>query len=288
MSDITRQRPGQPDADAQRLLELLSDRATGDLAASDRDELDSLLRRVPPLTDSMGRPITPESVDSVVGSLMLAFGAQPAAIPADARERLLVRGREIAREAGALGGAASRTSPPPVQRRPGSGPFAFIGWLAAAAAITIAFVLNYRAQPPVLRPPLTSLRAALLDRPGTVTAEWLPQQPYDAQKVTGDVVWNNATQEGYMRFKNLAAMDPSKEQFQLWIFDKTRDDKFPVDGGVFDLDAATLDPATGEYVVRINSTLPIREPAAFAVTVEKPGGVVVSDRSRVVTLAPVK
>ena len=91
-----------------------------------------------------------------------------------------------------------------------------------------------------------------------------------------------------MRFKNLAAMDPSKEQFQLWIFDKTRDDKFPVDGGVFDLDAATLDPATGEYVVRINSTLPIREPAAFAVTVEKPGGVVVSDRSRVVTLAPVK
>ena len=42
-----------------------------------------------------------------------------------------------------------------------------------------------------------------------------------------------------------------------------------------------------EVVVPIHPALKVREPYLFAVTVEKPGGVMVSDRSRLPLLAAV-
>ncbi len=100
--------------------------------------------------------------------------------------------------------------------------------------------------------------------------------------VQGDVVWDEATQTGYMRFSGLPANDPTRSQYQLWIFDGTRDDRFPVDGGVFDVPAGVT-----EVVVPIRATLPVRKAALFAVTVEAPGGVMVSSRERIVALAQV-
>ena len=61
--------------------------------------------------------------------------------------------------------------------------------------------------------------------------------------------------------------------------DGERDKRYPVDGGVFDVPANS-----GEVVIPIHAELPIRKLAAFAVTIEKPGGVVVSARDRVVVL----
>lgn len=61
--------------------------------------------------------------------------------------------------------------------------------------------------------------------------------------------WSNARQSGYMRFTGLAANDPSESQYQLWIFDGERDDRYPIDGGVFDV------PASGEVVVPIAAKL---------------------------------
>ena len=53
-----------------------------------------------------------------------------------------------------------------------------------------------------------------------------------------------------------------------------------VDGGVFDI-------GPGEVIVPIRAALPVTTPKLFAVTIEKPGGVVVSSRQRiVVTAAP--
>jgi hypothetical protein len=40
---------------------------------------------------------------------------------------------------------------------------------------------------------------------------------------------------GVMRLRGLLANDPAVAQYQLWIFDAERDDRFPVDGGVFDV-----------------------------------------------------
>jgi|GEM_PF-6982669 len=54
---------------------------------------------------------------------------------------------------------------------------------------------------------------------------------------------------------------------------------FPVDGGVFDV------TSTGEVIVAITPKLHVDDLAMFAVTIEKPGGVVVSKRERIVVTA---
>jgi hypothetical protein len=59
---------------------------------------------------------------------------------------------------------------------------------------------------------------------------------------TGDIVWAGPRQQGYMRFRGLPVNTPTKEQYQLWIFDKNQSDKTPIDGGVFDI------PTTGEVI----------------------------------------
>jgi anti-sigma-K factor RskA len=126
-------------------------------------------------------------------------------------------------------------------------------------------------------------RAAMLaSGEGVIVESWSATEDPSSVGVTGDVVWDDATQRGYMRFAGLPANDPGQEQYQLWIFDATRDDRFPVDGGVFDIPAAG-----GEVVVPITARLPVRQAALFAVTVERPGGVVVSSRERIVALAQV-
>ena len=97
----------------------------------------------------------------------------------------------------------------------------------------------------------------------------------------GDVVWSPSRQQGFMRFRGLAANDPAVAQYQLWIFDAERDEAYPVDGGVFDVPPE----ANGDVVVRIDPRLVVSRAVAFAVTVEQPGGVVVSSRSRLPLLA---
>ena len=85
-----------------------------------------------------------------------------------------------------------------------------------------------------------------------------------------------------MRFRGLPKNDGSKETYQLWIFDKTQKKETPIDGGTFDV---TTD---GEVIIPINAKLKAQGPALFAITIEKPGGVVVSDRKKLAALAKVE
>jgi hypothetical protein len=125
-------------------------------------------------------------------------------------------------------------------------------------------------------------RAALLaSQPFALRRNWSAAGDPSGRGVTGDVVWDARTQTGYMRFVGLRRNDVAREQYQLWIFDGRRDERFPVDGGVFD------SSGDGELVVPIRATLPVGTPLAFAVTVERAGGVVVSSRERVVVIARV-
>jgi len=131
-------------------------------------------------------------------------------------------------------------------------------------------------------PPPSEARTQLLATARDVAKlAWTPTADPASAGVTGDVVWSASAQQGYMRFVGLVPNDRAAQQYQLWIFDKTRDDKYPVDGGVFDVSAS------GEVVVRINPKLHVNDAALFAVTIERPGGVVVSKREHiVVTAAP--
>jgi len=98
--------------------------------------------------------------------------------------------------------------------------------------------------------------------------------------VTGDVVWSTQAQEGYMRFQGLPVNNPQFNQYQLWIFDEKRE-KHPVDGGVFDA-------LEGELIIPIREKLQVYSPTMFAVTLEQPGGVVVSDKEHIVAIAKVE
>ncbi len=134
--------------------------------------------------------------------------------------------------------------------------------------------------------PAEARRLLLTSAPDAQLSPWTLTDDPSARGASGDVVWSPSRQEGYLRFVGLAANDPKLLQYQLWIFDKLRDERYPVDGGVFD--AAAVGP-DGELVIKIAPALRVGQPVLFAVTVEPPGGVVVSKRERiVVTAAPVK
>ncbi|HLA96248.1 MAG TPA: anti-sigma factor, partial [Pyrinomonadaceae bacterium] len=177
----------------------------------------------------------------------------------------------------------------------------FLNWLgwAAAAAACIALATNIyltrgnsgqiagpTATPtPAVQEKLTPAqqRDQLIAAATDVTrAEWSKGNMPELASVSGDVVWSDAKQTGYLKLKGLPVNDANKEAYQLWIFDETQSDKTPIDGGVFNV------TADGEVVIPIDAKLRARNPKAFAITIEQPGGVVVSDRKKVAGLAPVK
>ncbi|MDF1810250.1 MAG: anti-sigma factor [Phycisphaerales bacterium] len=171
----------------------------------------------------------------------------------------------------------------------------WVPWMVAAASVLITTVLILMPRNASQVPDLDSQRLALIDNtPESELIRWDWISTGDeavAGDVIGDVVWSDTLNKGYMRISGLAINDPSLEQYQLWIFDSTRPSgalpqfgeglltQRPVDGGVFDINAE------GEVIIEIDAKLFIREAAAFAITIEPPGGVVVSDRSRVPLLA---
>lgn len=148
-------------------------------------------------------------------------------------------------------------------------------WLIAAASIALgaavtAIVLN--ADPDgagATRDPAQFVRT----HPRAVHWPW--QGTGDAHvvgEVRGEAYFDPDSEDGLLEIEGLAANDPRIEQYQLWIFDAERDQRYPVDGGVFDV----REP--GRVVIPVKARLDVTKPVQFAITVEKPGGAVVSER----------
>lgn len=126
-------------------------------------------------------------------------------------------------------------------------------------------------------------RRKLLEVPDTIRIAWqpfdLPDAPAEQRTVSGDVIWNDELEQGYLRFVGLKPNDPDIEQYQVWVIDE-RGMEQKVSGGVFN---ATAD---GEVIVPIHPGIDIRRVAIFAVTIEEPGGTWVPDLRRRVVVAP--
>jgi hypothetical protein len=157
-----------------------------------------------------------------------------------------------------------------------------VPWLMAAACLLVAggaLWLAWRKDRGSAVAPSEARADMLASAADAAKLSWTATPDPNAHGASGDVVWSSTQQRGYMRFVGLTPNDPTQYQYQLWIFDKDRDDKFPVDGGVFDVSS------TGEVIVPISAKLHVNEATLFAVTIEKPGGVVVSKRERIVVTA---
>lgn len=259
-----------------RLDLLLADRATGDLEWEGFRELGILAEQGEPVDDSM---------DMAAAALMLALVPEPEPMPASLNASL-------AALAPAIVGTPEPEMPPQRLRvkeepqaeliKPGFGKVALMGWLTAAACLIFAvWTLNKKpieqSTPPV--PGLDELRTELLaSAQDAVNLPWAATEDPSANGASGDVVWSNDKQKGFMRIRGLETNNPTALQYQLWIFDGSREN--PVDGGVFDIPAGE-----SEVLVPIDAKLLVDKPTLFAITVEKPGGVVVSKKERIVLVA---
>ncbi len=266
--------------DGDREGELLMQRVTGALSAP---EADALARALSALPDGEVARWDAAAAE-MAAALVAADASGQDALPAAMSERIISAGEAIVR-------AQPRALPPAPAAVPAAAPvprvsaMAWTGWFAAAAALLLWLAPPRAARTPALLPPVAvnaaQLRDSLLMRDTTVQRlAWTATADSAARGASGDVVWSGRAQRGVMRIAGLAANDRRRWQYQLWIFDKTRDQKYPVDGGVFDMPAGQ-----SEVLVAIDARVPVGDAVMFAITVEPPGGVVVSTRERIALLA---
>ncbi|MBU29448.1 MAG: hypothetical protein CMD54_04950 [Gammaproteobacteria bacterium] len=158
-------------------------------------------------------------------------------------------------------------------------------WAMAAIFALLFVAQTFVSDPSTSTPGPTTIQVSPEEASKTLVAEGkdLIRTPFegggDYKGMSGEVVWSDERQEGYMFLTDLPVNDPESKQYQLWIVDPTRDEK-PVDGGVFDIASAE-----GTTVIPIRNPLLIRDPKAFVITLEQPGGVVVSKQEVVVAVA---
>lgn len=127
----------------------------------------------------------------------------------------------------------------------------------------------------------------LLTSNTATTAPWADWDNPEIRSVTGQVVWSETKQRGYMVLKGLPKNDAKSQQYQLWIIDRRgladpTGQSARISGGVFDMNAE------GEAIIPITPAIPVQGAAAFAITIEAPGGTWVSTMQRRVAIASLK
>ncbi|NIM01555.1 MAG: hypothetical protein GTN89_02200 [Acidobacteria bacterium] len=260
----------------ERLLDLLASRATEGLSEEDAMELDGTLHQLTGLSE--------DDLELAAAAADLAFVSDAADVepmPDHLKHRIMAQARDH---------LESRTAtvtpfPQPLKERtePGFPAGRYLGWYVAAAILILALWAPWSTteRTPTPAPTLSEQRETLLGGAAdTIRVAWTKPEIPEYAGVEGDVVWSNERQAGFMRLKGLPPNRSDVAQYQLWIVDPSRDER-PIDGGVFDIPAGM-----DEVIVPIDAKLRAISPAAFAITLEQPGGVVVSDGPLLV-VAPV-
>ncbi len=268
--------------DQQRTKELIAGRVLGDLSDEERGELESLES----FSDfsNYQRELT-DTIARFDMSLLGRKGIDP--MPQHLRDRVKRSAKVESRRSIHTNRQSNVGMPRPSKSNPSSAAWSMrelVAWASCAAALLLVTLLWNKPVGQVDGPKPVALpfeREEFMRRSNdALLVEWKPgKQPFSGE-VSGDVLWSNSSQKGYLRFYNMPINDPKVEQYQLWIIDPARDDK-PIDGGVFNV------TSSGEAIVPIDAKLQVVTPKAFAVTIEKPGGVVVSSQERLPLLAVV-
>lgn len=241
------------------IVELLLLRATEGLSDEQHERLQALL-------DEHGLSDTPD-YDLSAAAAANAFALQHAQDYEEAPDRLKAK---LLGDADTFFDAARSNVVELPQRQPAASAGRNWSW-AVAAALALALVMTNLDFVDPAGPDFAEARELLIANSGaTQVIPWTPPEDPAFEQVTGDVVWNDELQEGYMLLTGMPVNDPSVAQYQLWVVDPDRDSN-PVDGGVFDIPSGQQ-----SVVIPINAKLAVDEPTVFAITREQPGGVVVS------------
>lgn len=253
-----------PIDDRDPLMGLLADAAAFGLTPDETAELARL---------SEGRDdVDLEEFERLAAELYVSLaGAEETPMPDHLRRRCIEQSRDALAPRATI--APTLPGPPPPRR---AGPPSWLGWAGAAACLALAVAAWQR--PATVDPAVDAarLRDEVLAAGDALTTPLKGTSP--GAEASGDLVWSNQRQRGFMRLRGVAANDPKLKQYQLWIFDRVQDERYPVDGGVFDV------RDSGEVIIPIRAPIRVVEPYLFAVTEEKPGGVVVSRRDPIVLL----
>jgi anti-sigma-K factor RskA len=248
-----------------RFEELCAGQALGDLSHDEAHELQGLAAEL-----GLNHDLAFDMLAASLEADLLAAQSEP--MPADFAARLKQNFREI--EVSAPSNIVH--APVSVWGRLFRSPFT--GWAAAAAVLLFTWLGREQATDPAGQSS-PAVAEARLRKEATDLIERQFTGVGDFAQASGKVVWSDAAQQGYMTLQGIPANDPQKAQYQLWIVDPTRDEA-PVDGGVFDI------PADGSPVlVPIVAKLALKNPQAFVITLEQPGGVVKSKLEQVIALA---
>ena len=278
----------------ERLFDLLTEKTVYGLNEVDQKELEDLLKLFPEWQDD-------DSFDLTAAAVNLSAIPADEKMPAHLRAKILADSEKYfaveQRTEEKISPFQSKATVETVQRTGILERLFGLNWLgwavAGAACIALAFNLwlsrpqtnETVKNPPTPTPtaaPLTpaqqfeQLRASAND---AVTRPWSDFDPKKPRGVQGEVIWSNTQQKGFMRFRGLPVNDKSKETYQVWIFDENQ--KNPVSAGVFDVNQ------DGEVVIPMNAAITIQKPTMIGITVEKPGGVMVSELGKVMAVAKV-
>lgn len=252
----------KPDLE-MRMFDLLADRATEGIGETETQELERLLGVFPSQNA--------DEFDRTAALINIAMmGSSNAPLPSRVRDRLMIDAGKYfgtRKQDSSASSSLNHSEQVPVlvlrsqrTRAP---------WFLAAATLAFAVLGWWQVySPDETSQPLRLRYDEFSGSPDIVRVSWVgTENPY--KKVSGEALWSDSTQAGYMRFVGLEPNDPQRFQYQLWIVDPDRD-KHPVDGGVFDVANA------GEMIIPMEAKLRVERPKAFAITLEKSGGVVVS------------
>lgn len=260
----------------QRVAELLIDRATDSLTVVEQQELASLLTQL--------KASDERSYDELVANMQVTvIESDMKQLPKHLRNQVIDQAQPF------VSPDAVHSEVKPETRTVTAGSYRreMLAWLATSACLALAAFLWFqpdRSDSQIVQN--TSLIAVSSEKAlnefiagkgnENVFKVSLGSGNHDSGKdCQASVVWDRKLKRGFLTVNNLATNEPTVEQYQLWIIDKKRGDEDRPNAGVFDISKP------GVNVFEFRSELPIFEAQGFAVTVEKSGGVAVSDLSKI-------
>lgn len=292
--------PGPPPVPSDALMDLLIKDVTAGLSSAEA-------RTLKDQDDAVTRAYLRDFEQAAAWVDLEYSDQEKVPLPANLRTRIDDLAQTIRNENSDQPGRRQGDSPSTANRARRSSP---VAWLAAAACLLLALfgwlrplkparppvIVTMPATPPVAVPPVriappamtippptpSEERAALLAQPGTVRLTLASTKDPAAQGVSADVIWDPATQQGFLHIAGLKPNDAAQQQYQAWIFDAARDKRYPLTAGLFNVPADAT-----EVVVPLHTELPVQQAKAFAVTLEQPGGVVVPALRHVIALGTV-